>query len=420
MSTQRDLAIEIVTTLRQAGHIALFAGGCVRDLLLGKTPKDYDVATSANPEEVQQLFGYRRTKAVGASFGVIMVLPARKKGEPHHKPDQPAIPPVEVATFRKDGLYVDGRRPETVTFSSPEEDAQRRDFTINGMFFDPLTETVHDYVGGQVDLQSRQLRAIGIAADRFKEDKLRLLRAVRFNSILDFSIESETWRAIQDLAPEICVVSHERIAAELRRMLAHPSRHSSIQTLDHAGLTASIFGQTLSATSPELLLALKALKTDHFETAMALWLRELPVETLRNICSQLRLSNQERDSIVWLHTMQSAWQEFSHWPVCRQKRLLAHPLISELIASGQALVSAQLLESRHVDAAIERLQSWSKEEIDPPLQVTGEDLIHWGISPGPQFKQILEQLRDGQLAGRLCSREAAHQWLVDENYLPRT
>jgi tRNA nucleotidyltransferase/poly(A) polymerase len=420
MTTQRELAIEIVTALRQAGHQALFAGGCVRDLLLGKTPKDYDVATAANPEEVQKLFGHRRTRAVGASFGVVMVLPRRKKGEPHATEKQAAIPPVEVATFRKDGLYVDGRHPETVTFSTPEEDAQRRDFTINGMFFDPLTELVHDYVGGRADLEQRQLRAIGVAADRFREDKLRLLRAIRFNSILGFNIEPATWQAVMELAPEITAVSHERIAAELRRMLAHPSRHHSVQSLDESGLTQAIFESEVPASSTATLSALEALQTDSFETGMAVWLKDLPKPKLDQLCSHLKLSNQERDAILWLADQQTVWIEFGDWPIARQKRLLAHPLVHELVAMGEALTAAGSIAAEHLAVARGRLKVWSPAEINPPPIVTGEDLIHWGLRPSPQFRDILESLRDQQLEGQLSSMEDARHWLVRAGHLTQS
>ncbi|MGH7200793.1 MAG: CCA tRNA nucleotidyltransferase, partial [Planctomycetaceae bacterium] len=202
---QHEFALEVVRRLREAGHQALWAGGCVRDLLLGREPQDYDVATDAVPETVRDLFGRRRTLAVGASFGVIIVRGPQSE--------------VEVATFRTDLGYSDGRRPDAVAFSTPQEDAQRRDFTINGMFYDPIAERIIDYVGGEEDLKRRIIRAIGRPEDRMAEDKLRMLRAVRFAARFDFAIDPATLTAIQQQARELVIVSAERIAAEMRHIL---------------------------------------------------------------------------------------------------------------------------------------------------------------------------------------------------------
>src|SRR5262245_8226634 len=223
--TDREFAIDVVRRLRQSGYEALWAGGCVRDELLGVDPADYDVATSARPEEVERTFA--RSVGVGKSFGVIEVIgPRRHDG---------SFPKVQVATFRSDGAYVDGRRPESVVFSTAEEDAQRRDFTINGMFFDPLEDRVIDYVGGQADLRAGVLRAIGDPRARFREDKLRLLRAVRMAARFDFPIEPGTAAAVLEMAPEITVVSAERIAEELRKILVHRNRAWAVRQLDELG-----------------------------------------------------------------------------------------------------------------------------------------------------------------------------------------
>src|SRR5262245_30736477 len=228
--TDREFAIDVVRRLRQSGYEALWAGGCVRDELLGLTPADYDVATSARPEEVERTFA--RTVAVGASFGVVEVIGPRR-------PDQ-SFPKVQVATFRSDGAYIDGRRPESVVFSTAVEDAQRRDFTINGMFFDPLESKVIDYVGGQADLKAGVLRAIGDPRARFREDKLRLMRAVRMAARFDFPIESATAAAIREMAPELNVVSAERIADELRKMLVHRNRAWAMRQMDELGLLRQV------------------------------------------------------------------------------------------------------------------------------------------------------------------------------------
>ena len=208
----RQFALDVVAKLRAAGHQALWAGGCVRDQLMGKTPKDYDVATDAQPERIREVFGQRRTLAIGAAFGVITVLGPKDAGQ------------IEVATFRRDLGYSDGRRPDAVAFTSAEEDAKRRDLTINGIFFDPVAEQYLDFVGGQEDLKNHVIRAIGNPHERFAEDKLRMLRAVRFAAMFDFSLDAATKAAVQAMAGEINVVSAERIAAEMRLMFVHPSQ----------------------------------------------------------------------------------------------------------------------------------------------------------------------------------------------------
>ena len=205
---QRRFAAEVVHHLREAGFETYWAGGCVRDQLLGRTPKDYDVATSATPSQIRQLFGRRRTLAIGAAFGVITVRGPKEAGM------------VEVTTFRQDAAYSNGRHPDHVTFSSAREDASRRDFTINGLFYDPIEEQVIDFVGGRADLAAGVVRAIGQPRARFAEDKLRMLRAIRFSATFDFELEAETFSSVRQMAGEITVVSPERIAMEMRVILA--------------------------------------------------------------------------------------------------------------------------------------------------------------------------------------------------------
>jgi poly(A) polymerase len=228
MSSQREFALDIVRKLRAAGYDALWAGGCVRDQLLGLVPKDYDVATSATPDQIRDVFGRRRTLPIGAAFGVITVLGPRSAGQ------------IEVATFRADAAYSDGRHPDSVTFTTAEHDAERRDFTINGLFYDPIAETVVDYVGGQQDLRDRIIRAIGDPRLRLTEDKLRMLRAVRFAATFRFEIEPETFRAIQEMAGDITSVSAERIGMEIRRMLLDPNRAVALELLKESGLLAHV------------------------------------------------------------------------------------------------------------------------------------------------------------------------------------
>src|SRR5438132_1232539 len=224
--TERDFAVEVVRRLKEGGYEALWAGGCVRDELLGLVPKDYDVATNARPEEVRRLFA--RTVAVGMSFGVVEVLGPRVRSQAPLR--------VQVATFRSDVSYSDGRHPDAVVFSSAREDALRRDFTINGMFFDPIDKRLIDYVGGQEDLQARILRAIGDPATRFTEDKLRMLRAVRIATRFDLTMEADTAAAIRAMAGEIRVVSAERVAEELRKLLVDPRRAWGMRQFVDLGL----------------------------------------------------------------------------------------------------------------------------------------------------------------------------------------
>jgi len=219
-----ETARNIVARLRDHGHTAYFAGGCVRDLVRGQVPKDFDIATDAKPEQVQVIF--KRTYAVGAHFGVIVVLENDFQ--------------FEVATFRSDGVYIDGRRPVEVHFSSAEEDAKRRDFTINGMFFDPVAERVIDYVGGRADVEAKMVRAIGKPEQRFAEDRLRMLRAVRFATVLEYEIDEETWRALSEHASTIVQISAERIRDELVRIFLSPHRLRGFDLLDRSGLLRAI------------------------------------------------------------------------------------------------------------------------------------------------------------------------------------
>ncbi len=207
---QRQFAVAVVQQLRSTGFEAYWAGGCVRDQLLGRTPKDYDVATNATPPEIRDVFGRRRTLAIGAAFGVVTVL------------GPPGAGPIEVATFRRDDGYSDGRHPDTVTFTSAEEDALRRDFTVNGLFYDPVDEQVIDYVGGREDIERQVLRAIGDPKDRFTEDKLRMLRAVRLTSTLAFALDAPTVEAIQEMAGEISVVTRRAYRGGSRTDVERP------------------------------------------------------------------------------------------------------------------------------------------------------------------------------------------------------
>lgn len=409
-SAARNFAEEVVSKLVDAGFTAVWAGGCVRDELLGKIPKDYDVATSASPDQVIELFGKRKTVPVGVSFGVVMVLgPSKDCGQ------------IEVATFRTDGEYLDGRRPDSVQFCSPEEDAQRRDFTINGMFYDPLAGKLLDYVGGQEDLQRRVVRAIGNPAARFEEDKLRMLRAVRFTATFGFALEEATAVAIRGLKSELRQVSVERIAAEFRRMMAHESRATALDLLLETELYSVLFDAEESANLVQVRTLLAALQQPEFEPAFAALFApcfdsaadHLRTRTgkVRELCKSWKLSNSETDCICWI--LDSAWQcqRVDPIPLHIKKPILAdsrHVLLIDYLTAvavsdqKQPTISNQLSNySRTVD----------EQTLNPPPFVTGQDLFDLGAEAGPHFSALIADVRRLQLDEVLVTRDDAIDWV---------
>ncbi len=407
MTADRQFAVDVVTRLRGAGYVAYWAGGCVRDLLLGKTPKDYDVATDARPEQVRDLFGHKRTRAVGACFGVILV----------HGPG--AAGDVEVATFRTEGPYLDGRRPEHVVYSTPEADAQRRDFTINGMFYDPLQSQVLDYVAGQADLQRRLIRAIGDPLERFREDKLRLLRAIRFAATLQFDLDPHTADAIRTMAAEITVVSAERIAQEWKRMLTHASRLEALRLAAITGLLEHVFPESLPMLGSDAAArqlwelawsAVAGLPQPRFELVLATWLCGVPhysAVAARTMCLRLRLSTEETDRIVWLEEHARSIDGASEFALSRLKRLLAHPYVLDLLAMARTRCTAAGLPMTDVEFCETYLRTTPAGIINPPPLITGDDLIRNGLQPGRQFKSLLESARDAQLENRIATFDEA-------------
>ncbi|MEM9351804.1 MAG: CCA tRNA nucleotidyltransferase [Planctomycetota bacterium] len=400
-SAQRRFAREVVAALREAGHEALWAGGCVRDALLGKTPKDYDIATGAEPEQVQTVFGRRRTIPVGASFGVITVLGPRGVG------------PIEVATFRADGKYVDGRRPETVRFTTAEEDAQRRDFTINGLFYDPVEDRVIDYVGGQDDLRAKTLRAIGDPAARFAEDKLRMLRAARFATTLEFEIEPATMAAIRGMADQLSVVSAERIGSETSRLLTHPHAGRGLALLGECGLLATVFPELAAwaaADSTEWRAAgerLEALGGGPLPTALAATLLELPKVDTPAVGRRLRLTKKDAADAGWLIESVAVVEAAEGLPWSRLQPWLADPRAAELLK-----LSAAALGEGHAGLVRCRAElGREREQLDPPPLVSGSDVLGLGYPPGPGIAAALKSARDGQLDGRLATKEQALEHL---------
>jgi poly(A) polymerase len=432
---RRTFAIEVVRRLRDAGYTALWAGGCVRDLLLGLTPNDYDVATSATPGQVMRVFR-NRTIPVGVSFGVVRVRSPFDDGDE-----------VEVATFRSDGSYTDGRRPESVVFSSPEEDAARRDFTINGMFLDPTTDQLIDYVGGRADLKAGVLRAIGDPEARFGEDKLRLIRAVRFAARFGLTIEPATRAALVAMAPQIEVVSAERIAQELRRMLVHTSRVEAMNLALETGLVAAVLPPLVALKGifqgkpyqPEgdiwdhTMLVLRFLPPEpSFTLAMAALLHDVGKPATRvlhqsrlsfhnheqvgrqiadGICRRLKLSNVERERIRWLVEFHQYLGEAKRLRESKLKRVLAMPGIDELLALHRADALASFGECSQVEYCEYYLREQPTGPINPPPLLTGHDLVRHGLSPGSHFASLLELIREAQLDRVINSKREAFEWL---------
>jgi poly(A) polymerase len=431
-------ATAIVRRLREAGHVAYFAGGCVRDMVRGVEPQDYDIATSARPEEVQLLFA--KTVAVGAQFGVVLVF------EGEHQ--------FEVATFRSDEAYVDGRRPSAVRYGSPEEDAQRRDFTINGMFFDPLSDApgggalpgLIDFVGGRADIERRVVRAIGDARQRFAEDKLRLLRCVRFAANLDSEIEPATLAAVREMAGQIAVVSAERVREELTKMFTRPHAGRGLEWLDATGLLPVILPEIAAMKGVEqpsqfhpegdvfthTRLMMEALPAG--ASAVLAWavllhdvgkpptFQRAPdrirfhehdrvgAEMAEKILRRLRFSNEEIARVVLCVAEHMRFQFVKEMRPAKLKRILARetfPVELELHRIDCATSHRNLENYEFLKAKAAELPA---EVIRPAPLVTGHDLLALGLSPGPMVGQILREAEELQLEERLRGREDALEW----------
>jgi poly(A) polymerase len=434
-SPMEDTARKICARLRESGHVAYFAGGCVRDLVRGLTPKDFDVATDAPPEVVQKIFP--QTYAVGAKFGVVVVVENGMN--------------FEVATFRSDDAYVDGRRPVTVRFSSPKEDAKRRDFTINGMFFDPAKNKVIDFVGGRADIDSKLVRAIGDPAQRFSEDRLRVLRAVRFATLLDFQIDHQTWDALVAAAPSINQISAERIREELVRIFLSPQRVRGWDLLDASGLMRAIFPEVdamRGCLQPEqfhpegdvfqhtrLMLSLlpenvsvplvfsvifhdiaKPLTASVDETGRIRFNEHdrIGAEMTEAIMERLRFSRVETDAAVEMVRQHMVFKDVPKMRVAKLKRFMARPTFEEELelhrvdcqSSHQVLDNYEFLQRKR--------EEFANEPIIPPPLVRGDDLIALGLKPGPKFGEILDAVETRQLEGALRTRQEALDWVKRE------
>ena len=417
-STRQD-ATAVVRRLRESGHVAYFAGGCVRDELLGLEPKDYDVATDAPPERVRELF--RNTQAVGAAFGVILVRVNASQ--------------VEVATFRTDSTYGDGRRPDSVRFTTAEEDAQRRDFTINGMFLDPLDGQVIDYVGGQRDLSERRLRAIGNPAERFAEDHLRMLRAVRFAARFALTVDDATAAAIVEHAAHLRRISPERIADELRRMWTVPSRVTAWNLLRRLGLLdvlfrdlpmrrqssdaepgmEAIFHATAAGQPISFGLALAAGSLAYLSPGASGDVRELLAKAsvtavIQSLRRTLRISNEESDEASGALAGAGLLLQTAEPDVVMLKRFLARPTAGATRSLLRGLAACGMYRER-VEWLEDRLAGLETTDYAPLPLLTGDDLLAMGMQAGPAFKTILDRVYDAQLEGRLATKADALEWV---------
>ena len=481
----KSASIEIIRTLRARGFDAYLVGGCVRDLLLKREPADYDVATSATPQQVMEIFPH--TWAVGAQFGVVLVPvderqttedteeqrgnnekeerplgtsvssvvdssskeddthPTKDEADRAHMPDAEAHHPyVEVATFRSDGLYSDGRHPDAVQYArEAREDVQRRDFTINGLLYDPLQDKVLDFVGGMDDLQRGLVRTIGAPERRFAEDKLRMLRAVRFASRFGYDIDPATFAVIRRLAPDIHQVSRERVREELTKMLTEGRARRAFELLDQSGLLHEVLPEIERMKGVEqppqyhpegdvwvhTLMLLEQLpqpcprtlawgallhdvgKPPTFRVAPDR-IRfdghvEVGVKMAEAICRRLRMSNDDTEQIASLVANHMRFADAPKMKESTLKRFLRLPRFDEHLALHRLDVLASNGDLGLYEFVRSRREQLPAEQIRPQPLLTGRDLIAAGYRPGPLFKQILSAVEDAQLEGRLSSRDQA-------------
>ena len=430
--TLRRAALRIVHRLQEAGFETYFAGGCVRDVLLGREPKDFDIATCARPRDVRALF--RNSGMVGAHFGVVLV----------HEPEAD----FEIATFRTDGVYLDGRRPKDVRFSSAEEDAQRRDFTINGLFQNPVTGEVIDLVGGQADLQAGLIRAIGVPADRFREDHLRLLRAVRFATGLGFDLEASTLAAVKDEAPSIAHISAERVRDELVRILENPRRLRGFDLLVGTGLLSEILPEIIDlcwcephgeAESQGDVFArcrrmLELLPGQaNLPLVLSVLLKDVakPVTATRDasgaiqfpdcakvgasmtgdILRRLKFSNDVVDATVEAVARHPEFREVRQMSVANLKRFMARPRFDDELELHRVDCLASGTDLTNYEFLLRARTEFGSEPLIPARLVSGKELLAAGWTSGPHLKDVLDSVQDEQLEGRLTSTDQALAWV---------
>ncbi len=424
--TAEALAKAIVERLRASGHAAWFVGGCVRDLLLGRQAKDFDVATSAQPAELLRLFP--GAGQVGAHFGVVLV---REDGAQ-----------VEVATFRSDLEYTDGRRPEAVRFETdPRQDALRRDFTINALFLDPASGEVLDFTGGKADLEAKLIRAIGDPQRRFREDRLRLLRAVRFAARLGFTIEAETFRAIQRLAPAIHSVSAERVRDEIGRILTEGGARRGFELLDASGLLREVLPEVAAmkgvAQPPEFhpegdvwihtLTMLERLQAPSLTLALGVLLHDVGKPPTFRVAERIRFDGHVEKGVAIAHSILTRLRfpndvieqtealvanhmKFKDVPRMREstlKRFLRLPDFEEHMALHRVDCLSSHGDLGNYELLRNKQRELPPEQLKPAPLVTGKELIAAGFRPGPMFGIVLNEIEDAQLEGRISTPEEA-------------
>lgn len=422
-------AYEVARTLKEKGHVAYLAGGCVRDFLRGEIPKDYDIATTASPEEIEKLFS--KTLPIGKQFGVVLVVCEGKS--------------FEVATFRREGPYRNGRHPSEIAFTTPEEDARRRDFTVNGLFYDPFKKQVLDYVGGKEDIERRVIRAIGDPEIRFEEDKLRLLRAVRFAANLNFTIEKKTWETMQRYRAKIYEVSPERIRDELVKIFTREGAGRGLELLSSSGLLKEILpeieamkgmeqppdfhpeGDVFTHTkmlmerlkAPPVVLAFAALLHDVGKPP-TFQVREgrirfyehshVGAQMAEAILRRLRFSN---DEIAAIATCVDNHMKFANVKDMREgklKRFMSTVTFPEELELHRIDCESShgLLDNYHF--LKKKMEEFRKEELKPKPLLKGDDLLGLGLEAGPAMKPILEEAYELQLEKKIRNKEEALAW----------
>lgn len=395
--SNRKQALYVIRRLRQRGFDGLLAGGCVRDRLLKRPASDYDVVTNAVPDQIIDLF--HRTLKIGVQFGVVMVLIKGKQ--------------VEVATFRTEGGYSDGRRPDYVEFASAREDASRRDFTVNGMFYDPIKKKLYDFVGGQEDLRAQVLRTIGEPEQRFSEDYLRMLRAVRFAVKLDFTIEPNTWRSIGTHAQKITRISAERIALELEEILTHPNRCRGAELLLTSGLAGALFPDVDENSLKEAIHVFVHMpKAVDFALAMSAFFAGLDTAKAVGLCEALKLSNATLKHIRFLLEYRGIICD-APLSLSRLKLLMHEPYFDNLCVLQRALLKSQGQSLRPLTLLKKRAAVIDPTAIHPKPLLDGHMLIALGATPGPMVGRLARELYIAQLEDRLQTAEQARQWATD-------
>jgi len=393
--TNKQAAIEIINKLHRSGFQALLAGGCVRDMLLGRPANDYDVATDAEPADVIKLF--KRTIKIGAKFGVVMVLAGSEQ--------------IEVAAFRSETGYIDGRHPCSVKFTSPIEDAKRRDFTINAMFYDPVKKEVIDYVDGRADLEKRIVRTVGVPKERFDEDYLRMLRAVRFSAQLGFGIEPKTWSAVCANAKNIVRISGERIAMELEGILISPNRSVGASMLITSGLADAIFHGFTGRQSEMAVMVLEHLrKKVDFALALAAlfvaWTTEAALEKMK----VLKLSRNQIKHIKFLLAFRGKLLN-KDMSLSELKLIAAEPYFHDLYELQRAIQKAEKKSVLALVSLRRRIKALGNIELKPRPILNGDELIELGAVPGPTLGQLAQEMYIAQLEGHLETKKHAHQWV---------